>query len=251
MLKKSIPILSVIAAVVLLLITAKALTNLPEPQNTENGIQEQKQIIIDYIECANSVSAQAAFDILLADFGNSDLVLPAVYQIGEKFREKAQYKSAISAHKFIVDNFPENKQAVWAQRGLAASYIGLGDMNTAETETQKLIDNYINAPDIAQSLFEVADTYYWFGKNDKARPLYQMVIDNWPDDQYEEEECVLTQMGILDCVYDPNHPCKPERHISGFCDQTVLPYRCKTCGDAGDCNPANSIRQCHDKWWPF
>jgi len=39
MLKKTIPILSVIAAVVLLLITAKAITNLQEPQNTEHRTQ--------------------------------------------------------------------------------------------------------------------------------------------------------------------------------------------------------------------
>ena len=110
--------------------------------------------------------------------------MPAVYQIGEKFREKAQYKSAISAYKFIVDNFPESEQAVWAQRGLASSYIGLGDIESAQIQTQKLIDNYINDPNIAQSVFEVADTYCWFGKNDKARPLYQMVIDNWPAAQH-------------------------------------------------------------------
>ena len=188
MLKKSIPILSVIAAVVLLLITTNALTNL----NTEDGIQELKQIVINYIECANSVSAQAAYDKLLADFGDSDLVVPAVYQIGEKFREKAQYKSAILAHKFIVDNFPESEQAVWAQRGLAASYIGLGDMESAQIQAQKLIDEYISDPNIAQAVFEVADTYCWFGKNEKARPLYQMVIDNWPEAQH----CLWAQMGI-------------------------------------------------------
>jgi len=198
MLKKSIPILSVIAAVVLLLITTNALTNL----NTEDGIQELKQIVINYIECANSVSAQAAYDKLLADFGDSDLVVPAVYQIGEKFREKAQYKSAILAHKFIVDNFPESEQAVWAQRGLAASYIGLGDMESAQIQTQKLIDNYISDPNIAQGVFEVADTYCWFGKNDRARPLYQKVIDTWPTAQHS----MWSQMGIaISYIADGNN----------------------------------------------
>jgi len=42
MLKKSIPILSLIAAVALLLITAKALTNLQEQQNTEHRIQKME-----------------------------------------------------------------------------------------------------------------------------------------------------------------------------------------------------------------
>jgi len=206
MLKKSIPILSIIAAVVLLLITAKALTNLPVPPMAKDGgqmteseailmadtIQGQKQVVIDYIESANSVSAQAAFDILLTNFVNSDLFVPTIYELGEKFREKGQFESAISAHKYIVDNFPSNTLAMEAQKWLAASYIGSGDLDSAQIETQKLIDNYINAPGIAQAVFEVADTYYWFGKNDRARPLYQMVIDTWPEAQH----CLWSQMGI-------------------------------------------------------
>ena len=199
MLKKSIPILSIIAAAALLLITANALTNLPETQMTDDGgqitadtIQRQKQLVIDYIEEGNSLSAQAAFDILLANFSSSDLFVQTVYELGEKFRAKRQFESAVLAHGYIVDNYPSDTLAMSAQKWLAASYIGSGDMESAEIETQKLIDNYINAPGIAQAVFEVADTYCWFGKNEKARPLYQMVIDNWPEAQH----CLWAQMGI-------------------------------------------------------
>ena len=206
MLKKSIPILSVIAAVVLLLITAKALTNLPVPPMAKDGvqmtesdailmadtIQGQKQVVIDYIESANSVSAQAAFDILLTNFVNSDLFVPTIYELGEKFREKSQFQSAVSAYKYVVDNFPTTDKAVWSQRGIIVSSIAFGDMESAQIQTQKLIDNYISDPSIAQAVFEVADAYYWFKHYSKANEIYQKVIDTWP----EAEHSMWAQMGL-------------------------------------------------------
>jgi TolA-binding protein len=226
MLKKTIPILSIFAAVILLLLTVKAFTNLntaASSQNPIDSIQQQKQTIIGYIECANSVSAVAAFEKLIADYNNNDLIVSAVYDIAEKYREKSQYKSAVSAYKYIVDNFPLSSQAVWAQRGLVVSTIALGNTNSAQVETQNLINNYNNDPNIAQAVFEIADAYYWFKKNDDARLLYQKVIDTWPN----AEHAMWAQMGwAISYIADGNDiaaQAATDKLIGNYGDNKKLP----------------------------
>jgi len=75
---------------------------------------------------------------------------------------------------------------------LAASYIGLKDYASAKAASDKLITDYSGNPNIAQAVFEVADTYCWFGKNKEAQELYQKVIDTWPD----AEHSMWAQMGL-------------------------------------------------------
>jgi TolA-binding protein len=199
MLKKTISILFLLVVFCLLLLTVQAIT----AQDTESaarmadkdGIQsigEQKKIIIGYIECANSVSAQASFDKIIADYGNNELIVPAVYDIAEKYREKAQYKSAVSAYKYVVDNFPANQQAVWAQRGMAVSYIALGKLEDAQAELDNLKNNYSADPNIAEAVFNVADAYYWFGKFNEADEVYKYVAENFPKSDF----AMWSQMGI-------------------------------------------------------
>jgi tetratricopeptide (TPR) repeat protein len=226
MLKKYKHTISIIVVIILSVIPEFICANPQAGQTLEfvnQNIQGQKQVIIGYIECDNSVSAAAAFDKLLTDYGKSDLVIPAVYEAAEKYREKAQHKSAVSAYKYVVDNFPISKQAVWAQRGLIVSSIAIGDTNSAQVETQNLINNYNNDPNIAQAVFEVADAYYWFGKNDNARQLYQKVIDTWP----ESGHSMWSQMGLAIAYIadgnEANADSATDKLISNYGNNKKLP----------------------------
>ena len=193
MLKKTMPFILITAAALLIISSLTIFTKAAPPQDLpETELQTQKQLVISYIESANSVSAQSEFDKLLIDFGGTEDVVPAVYDIGEKYRQLAKYKSSSDAHWYILDNWPESEQAILAQRAVAVCSIALGNIETAEIETQNLINNYIDDTNIAQAVFEIADAYYWFSKNPEAQQLYQQVIDTWQTAQH----AMWSQMGL-------------------------------------------------------
>ena len=162
------------------------------PQNISTSIEQQKQLVIQYINESNSVGAKVALEQLINYYGNTSEVVPTVYEIAEVYRSKAQFASAITASQFILANYPQSEKAIWAQRSLAASYIGLKDYDSAKTASDKLITDYSNNPNIAQAVFEVGDTFCWFGKNKEAQELYQKVIDSWPG----AEHSMWAQMGL-------------------------------------------------------
>ena len=170
-------------------------------QNINISIEQQKKSIIQYINESNSISAKAALEKLIDDYGNTDAVVPAVYDIAEKYREKRNYWSARSAYKYIVDNFPLNAQAVFAKRGILISDIAIENLTEAKIELEKLLTNYSSEPNISQAVFEVADAYYWFKYYKEANQLYQKVIDNYPSSDY----AMWAQMGLaISYIADSN-----------------------------------------------
>ena len=224
MLKKTMPFIIITAAALLIISSLTIFTKAAPPQDLpETELQTQKQLVISYIESANSVSAQAEFDKLLTDFGSTEDIVPAVYDIGEKYRQFAKYKSSADAHWYILDNWPESEQAILAQRAVAVCSIGLGNIETAKIETQNLINNYIDDTNIAQAVFEIADAYYWFGKNPEAQQLYQQVIDIWPTAQH----AMWAQMGLaISYIADGNDSAAQEatdKLVINYPDNEKLP----------------------------
>ena len=206
MIRKSIPFIFALAFI-LMVFSAFTLLNQSAAQSSDENLQniefieQQKQLTIQFINESNSVSAKAAFEKLITDYGSTDAVVPAVYEIAEKYREKGQFRSARSAYKYIVDSFPYNAKAIFAQRGVVISNIAIENLTEAQAELEKLFTNYSGEPNIAQAVFEVADAYYWFGKNNDARNLYQAVIDNWPS----SEHSMWAQMGLaISYIADSN-----------------------------------------------
>jgi len=193
MLKKTIPFFIITAAVLLIISGLTLFTKAaPQPANTSEQLQAQKQLIILYIESADLVNAQAEFDNLIADFGNTEEIVPAVYDIAEAYRNNSKFEESLQAYADVVNNWPESSSAVWAQRGLAISNIALGRTQQAQVELEKLQTNYSTDPNIAESVFNVADAYYWFKRYDEADSLYRYVLQSYPDSNF----AMWSQMGL-------------------------------------------------------
>lgn len=185
----------------------------------------KKKLVLSCIESADFVSAQSAFEKLLTDIGiqKDAEIVPVIYEIGEKFREKGQFKPALSAYKYIADNFPDNEKAVWAQRGVGICFIALRAEQDAKSAVDKLLKDFDKDPNISQAVFETADAYYWFGKNADAQRLYRNVIDSWPAAEY----AVWAQMGLaISYVADGNDTAAAgatEKLINNYRENSKLP----------------------------
>ena len=106
------------------------------------------------------------------------------FDTAEKFYDQKEYVKAEQAYQAVLDNWPDADCAIWAQTGIAKSRvylagIFLGSFEDANTAVGKLIANFAQNPELAIAVFTVADEYRKIGKYDKAKPLYQYVVDNF------------------------------------------------------------------------
>ncbi len=193
MLKKTIPLFIIISSALLIISGLTLFTKAaPRSANNSEQLQTQKQLIISYIESANSVDAQAEYDNLITDYAGNRLLPDAVYDIAEAYRNNAKFEESLQVYADVVNNWPESSSAVWAQRGLAISNIALDRMQEAQVELNKLQKSFSTDPNIAEAVFNVADTYYWFKRYDEADSLYRYVSENYPYNDF----AMWAQMGL-------------------------------------------------------
>lgn len=182
MLKKSIPVIFIIAAVCLLFLAAHAITY--QETETPIPIEQLKTQIINAINQNKTDDLKTGYETLIKDYNNTEEIVPAIYEIAELLRAKSQFRASLAAYKYIVDNHPSNSQSILAQRGYVIANIAVGNMKTAVTELEKLKTEYTNDPNIAQMIFNVGDAYYWFSRYSDANSVYEYVIQNYPKSEF-------------------------------------------------------------------
>jgi len=123
----------------------------------------------------------------------------------------------------VVTKWPASSEAVWAQRGAVISNIALNKTEAAQVAVDKLLSDYFENANIAEAVFNVADTYYWFKHYEKANELYQYVLDTWP----AAEHAMWAQMGLaISNIADGNDPAAEaatKNLITNFAGNERLP----------------------------
>jgi tetratricopeptide (TPR) repeat protein len=179
MLKKSIPVMFILAGVCLLFWAIYAIKG----QNIEQqqiSIDQLKQQTLDYISQDKQIDANTSVKSLIANY-TSDAKLPSVlWTVAEAYRNSSKFANAIELYKYIVDNPPTSNQAALAQSGIAISSVAIGNLEAAKLELEKLKIGYKSEPNISQLIFNVGDSYYWFGKFNDANSVYKYVVDKYP-----------------------------------------------------------------------
>lgn len=130
------------------------------------------------IALGNEKAAWAAAERLLSEFPEDEHLAEAVSSIAENYRKLGKYKEARILHQYVLDNCPESEQAIWSQRGVVLSNIGLGDDPNTEASIEALFDNFSDNKHIAKVAYQIARKTK---DDEKAGVLYQYVVDNHPD----------------------------------------------------------------------
>ena len=195
MLKKSIPVILILAAVCLLFLAAHNVTS----QGTESqiSIDQLKQQAIDNIRKNKEVDANATIQVILADYSNDEKLSSVLYSIAEAYRNNSKFAKSIELYKYIVENQTASRQAALAQSGLAISNVAIGKLEAAKMELEKLKSNYAAEPNIAQLVFNVGDSFYWFGHFRDCNDIYAQVIKIYPGSDY----AMWATMGLaISCI---------------------------------------------------
>lgn len=130
-------------------------------------------------------AADAAFEKLLTDFSGHPDVVQAVYEIADNYRAFGEYEKAKELYQYVIDNWAQPDGAIQSQVAVARSHIALGDDANAEVAIKKLVTEFSENKNIAGVLNDIAYSYRELEQYEKARELYQYVIENWPQAESE------------------------------------------------------------------
>jgi len=183
---------------------------------SEQAIGSQVSFAELNIRLGKEEEAAAAVDKLIADFSDNNDVAEAVDHIADVFREEKRYEKARELYEYVVDRWPKAEHAADSLSGVVRTSLLLRDDPNAEAGTEELLTKFADNRNIAKVTHQLADNYRGLRKYEKARELYQHVVDNWPD-----AECVAEcQAGVVRSYIllgdDPNAQAAIDKLIADF-----------------------------------
>jgi len=104
----------------------------------------------------------------------------------EQHVEKGEYQQAEGIYKAIISADPNADEAFTAQERLTVLYVSWGRDAEADAALDDLLANYSVRTDIARAVDQVADEYRQAARYQKARDLYQYMVEHWPQAAHAE-----------------------------------------------------------------
>ena len=106
----------------------------------------------------------------------------------EAYKKNEQYEQAEAIYKTVVADYGGSDYALEAQKNLAILYI-----NRAQAACERLITDFSSHPALPEALYRVADEYQILQSHERARQIYQYIVDNLP----ESDMAVPAQMDVV------------------------------------------------------
>lgn len=147
----------------------------------DRAIFSQRGIVLCNIALGDKKAAWSAVEKLFTDFSQDEHLAKAVSSIAESYRSLKKYKEARELHQYVLDKCPESEDAIWSQRGVVLSNIGLGDDPNTETAIKTLFKNFSKHQHIAKVVYQIARK---LKDDEKAGELYQYIVDNHRDSDF-------------------------------------------------------------------
>ena len=81
-----------------------------------------------------------------------------------------RHEEANQLYQYVLDNWPQDKHAVWSKAGLARLNIALGDDPNAQAGIGSLIADFNDHPGLPEVVFVVGEQYYYKALYKKEPP---------------------------------------------------------------------------------
>jgi tetratricopeptide (TPR) repeat protein len=127
---------------------------------SEHALWAQRDLARFNITVGDDLNAQAAVDKLLADFSKQGRIAQAVYDIAKQYHALQKYEKAALFYQYVLDNWPDDEYAMWAQAGLANLHIDLGDDAAVRVALDTLIADFNDHPGLPEAVFTLGERYY-------------------------------------------------------------------------------------------
>ncbi|MFQ6035174.1 MAG: tetratricopeptide repeat protein [Sedimentisphaerales bacterium] len=152
--------------------------------------------------------------------------------MGDAYYESARYKKATELYQYVLDHWPDHGQAMRAQKNVAKAKIALGDTEAAEAAFYNLLVDFSGHKDLPAAVRSIADSYRESGRYQKARQLYQFIMDRWPEDEgtiHAYKGLAMSNVGLGD---DPRTTAAIKKLLADFSGHKGLPVAVRRIADS-------------------
>ncbi len=188
-----------------------------------------KSQILSYGNAGDHGRALAAIDTLTIDFSGHPDLPEALYHIAKGYKGVDKYGKADDLYQYIMEQYPDSlygpKTRLHVEKNEIRFSIDAGDYNQAQEATEKLAADFYADSSLPAKLYRIARRYEAQGKHEKAKSIYQQIIQQHPDSVYVGRALLdIPKSEILCFIDDANDTAAQEALDSFIADFNSHPY---------------------------
>lgn len=166
-----------------------------EADDPEAVYQAARMLPRVYLATDRPSQAQAAVEQLLTKSAQHERLPHALHEIVEQAKALDKTVEAGQIYQNILDTRPSHPQEVWLKMGIAIANAHLGNHEATEAALQNIIAQHASDEGAAEAFGQTAWAYRKLKDHERARAVYQYVVDNWPN----KDRAIFSQRGIVLC----------------------------------------------------
>jgi TolA-binding protein len=167
-------------------------------EDLELAFQARKKLPLVYLGMDQQIQAQAAVQQLLANNHDHELLPQAISEIVVQAKELDKTLQVGQVYQNILEAQPKHPQAIWLKMGIAIINAHLSNDEAVDSTLQNIIAQHAGDDRAAEAFNQTAAAYRKLSQYDKARNIYQYVVDNWSN----LDRAVFSQQGLALCNID-------------------------------------------------
>jgi tetratricopeptide (TPR) repeat protein len=153
-------------------------------ENTDDPVKPYREAIYSYIDMNDVKNARDLIDEMQKTLAGNKALARANFDIANYFLKTGDSSNGLKLHKFNVESYSESLESLWSQAAIVWFHVSAGDEENANIEYAKMLSLYKDEKTLAKEVAQVGDRYLEMDNSEKARSLYQQVLDDWPQSEY-------------------------------------------------------------------
>jgi len=157
---------------------------------------EAQKNICNLLDAGNVDAAKISTNKLIEEQSNNKDLPEALYWTMRHCEWTSQYDEAKRLCQLLIQKYPDNPLTDKAQLSIARSnvmsLVMSGDYDLARMNYDKLIGDFSNHPDLAESLYMIAERYEWQRRFEEQKLIYREMLQRHAESPYASK----AQIGI-------------------------------------------------------
>lgn len=166
-----------------------------KPDELELAFNARKKLSVVYLASDRQSDAQGVIQQLFEKHSNHERLPHAVHEIIEQSKELNKTLEAGQIYQNILSAQAKHPEVIWLKMGVAIANAHLNDDLAVDSTLQNIIAEHATDERAVEAFGQIAWTYRKLKKHDKARQVYQYVLDNWSN----KDRAIFSQRGIILC----------------------------------------------------
>ena len=154
-------------------------------------LAQTQQNVCDLISAGKLDEARMATDKMKADFVNNKDLPEAVYWVIRHYEWASKFDEAKRLYQIIAEKYPNdvrsNQSLIGITRCDAMELVISNDFTSAKAAADKMAIDFSNHPDLAESLYMVAEKFEWQWQFKEEKYVYQKIIQNHPQSLFADK----------------------------------------------------------------